>query len=67
MYKRSNDVFGFHLRMNEMTINFDVFGSFVEDWITSNMNSYLVVTIKRCWTKSPNSCRIVNKVSSQVV
>ena len=33
--------------MDKMTINLDVFSSFMEDIIMSNMNGILVVTIKR--------------------
>ena len=32
---------------DKMTINFDVFSPFIEDIIVSNINSTLVVTIKR--------------------
>ena len=32
---------------NKMTIDLDVFSSFMEDIIVSNMNDTLVVTIKR--------------------
>ena len=32
---------------DKMTIDFDVFSSFMEDIIVSNMNDTLVVTIKR--------------------
>ena len=32
---------------DKMTINLDVFSPFMEDIIVSNMNSTLVVTIKR--------------------
>ena len=32
---------------NKMTINLDVFSPFMEDFIVSNMNDTLVVTIKR--------------------
>ena len=32
---------------NKMTIDLDVFSSFMEDIIVSNMNGTLVVTIKR--------------------
>ena len=38
---------------DKMTINLDVFSSFMEDIIVSNMNSTLFVTIKR----SSRECR----------
>ena len=38
---------------DKMTINFDVFSPFIEDIIVSNINSTLVVTIKR----SSRGCR----------
>ena len=42
---------------DKMTINFDVFSSFMEDIIVSNMNNTLVVTIK----KSSRGCRHIAK------
>ena len=33
--------------MDKMTIDLDVFSSFMEDIIVSNMNGTLVITIKR--------------------
>ena len=33
--------------MDKITINFDVFSSFMEDIIVKNMNDILVITIKR--------------------
>ena len=39
--------------MDKMTIDLNVFNSFMEDMIVSNMNGTLVVTIKR----SSNECR----------
>ena len=33
--------------MDKMTIDLDMFSSFIEDIIVSNMNGTLVVTIKR--------------------
>jgi len=38
---------------DKMTINLDVFSPFMEDIIVSNMNSTLVITIKR----SSRGCR----------
>ena len=35
------------MKTDEMTIDLDVFSSFMEDIIVSNMNDTLVVTIKR--------------------
>lgn len=34
--------------MNKVIINFNVFGTFIEDGIVCNLNSFSVVSVKRC-------------------
>ena len=63
---RNNDNPGINVFLNKMTINFNVFCSFMKNKISSNMKNYLVVAMQRQVGEEQSICKSRRRLQSQI-